>query len=93
MKRKGKKKKKKKVTFQTALDERWVVLSANVAINSAKKVLEEHGMFICVSIKDQYEAETSPSVIIMAFLELWNSWFYLPSLSVTLYERYRAKSV
>lgn len=25
-------------TFQTALDERWVVLSTNVAINSAQKV-------------------------------------------------------
>lgn len=44
-------KKKHQITFQTVLDERWVVLSTNVAINSAQKILEEHGMFMCGSIK------------------------------------------
>lgn len=48
---------KKQMTFQTALDERWVVLSTNVAINSAQKVLEKHGMFIRVSIKISTHAE------------------------------------
>lgn len=53
-------KKKNQTTFQTALDERWVVLSTNVAINAAQKILEEYGMFICVSIKISMKLRPAP---------------------------------
>jgi len=65
--------KKNQITFQTAFDERWVVLSTNVAINSAQKVLEEYTTFICVSIKLSMKQRPAPQVTITAFLELWTS--------------------